>query len=131
MNVINKKYHSLDNFADIFRNAKPFPHIALDDFLDEDFFASLKKLFHQYSSDKKEGKLFNSNAENNKWISLNSKLPNEIYVILESLNDKLWISNLLELEFLKTFSKLFSTSSKDIFISGVLIKPNESYILIS
>ena len=42
MNVINKKYQSLDNFADIFRNAKPFPHLELDDFLDADFFAEIK-----------------------------------------------------------------------------------------
>ena len=41
------------------------------------------------------------------------------------------ISDLLELEFLNTFSKSLSTSSKDILISGVFIKPKESYLLIS
>jgi hypothetical protein len=54
MNVINKKYSSLDDFSSSFRNVKPFSHIVIDDFLDKDYFASLITLFNEYSSDKGE-----------------------------------------------------------------------------
>ena len=96
-NIINNKYHSLNNLSASFRNEKPFPHIVLDNFLDADIFGSLKKTIDQYSANKRTGILFNSNAEMNKWISLNSNLPNDISHIVETLNDKLWLSNLLEL----------------------------------
>ena len=40
------------------------------------------------------------------------------------------ISNFPDFELLKTVSKLASTSSNDILISGVLINPSESYFFI-
>ena len=104
INLINKKHHSLEGFSDLFRNAKPFPHIKLDDFLEPDFFASLIKVFHQYSLVRNKGKLFNTQAEKNKWISLNTNLPNEISLIIDNLNNKLWVDNLLKLTGLKSLN---------------------------
>ena len=101
---INKKYHNLKNFSDSFKNAKPFPHVILDDFLNEKYFSNLKKYFNEYSNTNLDGRNFNSNAEKSKWISLNSNLPEEISKIISTLNDKMWISNLIRFTGLKSLN---------------------------
>ena len=93
MNEINKKYHTLDSFSNSFKNGKPFPHIVLDDFLDQKYFSFLKNYFDESPINNFDGNRFDSNAEKKKWISLNTNLPKEIYKIVETLNDELWISN--------------------------------------
>jgi hypothetical protein len=41
MRIINKSYNNLKNFSSEFMLAKPYPHIVLDNFLDEAFFSQL------------------------------------------------------------------------------------------
>tara|TARA_B110000003_G_C16354750_1_gene420211 strand:- start:22 stop:216 length:195 start_codon:yes stop_codon:yes gene_type:complete len=39
--IINNKYSNLSSFNVEFKNAKPYPHIILDNFLDDEFFSNL------------------------------------------------------------------------------------------
>ena len=89
-----------------FHTAKPFPHLVLDNFLEKDYFSLLISSFKDYQIHEKEGKFFNSPAERKKWISLNTDLPKNILLILDTLNKKSWISNLKMLTGLDT---LYST----------------------
>jgi len=41
MKIISEKYKNLKKYNSDFRIAKPFPHIILDNFLDESFFQKL------------------------------------------------------------------------------------------
>jgi hypothetical protein len=96
MNVINKKYCSLSVYSEEFKNARPFPFIVLDDFLDKDYF---RELVNSYSNDKiiDAGKEFNTNVENEKCISLNVNLPKYIISIVDTLNSEYWVDNIKSL----------------------------------
>ena len=41
MKILNEKYNDLSSFNIEFKNAKPYPHIILDNFLDDEFFSNL------------------------------------------------------------------------------------------
>ena len=41
MSIVNKKYKNLGLYSYDFMNAKPYPHVVLDNFLDNDFFSKL------------------------------------------------------------------------------------------
>ena len=41
MKIINQKYNNLEIYETDFKSAKPFPHIVLDNFLEESFFQNL------------------------------------------------------------------------------------------
>ncbi len=96
MSVINTKYLNLDNMKEVFFNASPFPHLMLDNFLDEKFFLNLSETFEK-SIDSTQGKVFNTTVEEKKWISLNSTLPGVIKQIVDSLNSDSWVDNIRRL----------------------------------
>ena len=81
LDIINKKYHKLENYVDKFKSAEPFPFIVLDNFLKEDYFYELQNFISiENAKNKNKGKDFNTVVENNKWISKNSNLPENIRI---------------------------------------------------
>lgn len=97
MKIINGKHHQLKNLFKNFRMAKPFPHIVLDDFFDKSYFKLLENYFSKEINGKNGGKDFSSQAEKNKWISLNSELPLQVTKIIQCLNSSFWVENLVKL----------------------------------
>ena len=53
MKIISEKYKNLEKYDSDFRIAKPFPHIILDNFLDESFFQNLN--VEKIRTDKEKG----------------------------------------------------------------------------
>ena len=105
--IINKKYHKLENYVDKFRSTEPFPFIVLDNFLKEDYFHKLQNFISiENVKNKNKGKDFNTAVENNKWISKNSNLPEKIKVVTNALNSIDWINNLEKFSGIK---EIFST----------------------
>ena len=47
MKIINNKYSDLNSIKKDFLNKAPFPHIVLDDFLDNNYFNSLDKVLRK------------------------------------------------------------------------------------
>lgn len=93
MKIINEKYGKLGDKKDAFMSAEPFPHIVLDDFLDAEFYASIKNDLGQIGSSG-SGRSFNTVVEEKKWISLNSSLPDSIRKIVEALGTSESITNM-------------------------------------
>lgn len=93
MNIINTDCLNLENKKDIFFNARPFPHLVLDNFLEERFFLNLKHIFAEIT-ESTEGKRFNSAVEEKKWISLNSALPGAVKEIVNALNSDSWVESM-------------------------------------
>lgn len=79
-----------------FLQGAPFPHIVLDEFLDEDYFSSLNSVLEKMKNDV-SGKHFATDVEKNKWISLNTSLPDVIKNIVDTLNADSWVGNMREL----------------------------------
>ena len=69
MKIINKKYYNLERFSKNFKDAKPYPHLVLDNFLIDTFFNDLK--LDNYTVRQKNGRSFNTDLEKNKWTSKN------------------------------------------------------------
>ena len=106
MNIINKKYRDLEFYINEFKQAKPFPHIILDNFLDESFFQNL--VVENINLNKKEGSSFNTDIETNKWTSKNVELSENISRIVDTLYTSKFIGELAKLSGIKD---LFSTNS--------------------
>lgn len=102
--MLNKKYLNLCDYQKEFSNAKPYPHIVLDNFIDENLYTSITNDFELI--DRSTGKNFNSSVEDKKWISKNTELPNNIRLLIDYLNSDDFVKNLSNLTGLK---ELFST----------------------
>ena len=48
MSIVNKKYKNLGLYSYDFMNAKPYPHVVLDNFLDNDFFFKIGPRKNEY-----------------------------------------------------------------------------------
>lgn len=105
MDILNKKYKDLGKYSNEFMLAKPYPHLVLDNFLNENFFLSLD--IENFNKDPKRGKTFNTNIEKNKWISKNNELSNNLKQIIDTLNSSEFVDNLQNLSKIK---ELFSTT---------------------
>lgn len=105
MKIISEKYKNLEKNNSDFRIAKPFPHIILDNFLDESFFKNLN--VENIRNDKEKGLLFNTEIETNKWTSKNVELNESISKIVNELYTDNFIKNLRKLSGIKD---LFSTN---------------------
>lgn len=97
MRIINPKYFNLLNEKETFFMNKPFPHLVLDDFLEENFYEEITKKMSEKKYILKKGKSFNSEIESNKKISLNESLPEYISKITKVLNSNEWIEILKKL----------------------------------
>lgn len=105
MNIINNKYKNLSVFSNEFKNAKPFPHLVLDNFLDKSFFQNLD--LQNLDLDKDKGRKFQTDIEKNKWASKNQALSNSLKLIINELNNKFFLENLYKLS---GITELFSTT---------------------
>ncbi len=105
MSIINKKYENLSPYLSSFVNAKPYPHIVLDNFLDNDFFSNLD--LEKMNINHEKGRTFDSDIEKNKWASKNERLSNSLKQIIDELNSKSFLENLYNLSHIKD---LFSTT---------------------
>ena len=105
MKIINQKYDNLEIYENDFKSAKPFPHIILDNFLDEFFFQNLN--VDKIKTNKQKGLLFNTEIETNKWTSKNVELDEDISKIVNELYTTDFIKNLGNLSKIKD---LFSTN---------------------
>ena len=105
MKIINQKYDNLEIYENDFKSAKPFPHIILDNFLDESFFQKLN--VDKIKTNKQKGFLFNTEIETNKWTSKNVELSEDISKIVNELYTTNFIKNLSKLSKIKN---LFSTN---------------------
>ena len=99
MKIINKKYNNLAIYETDFKSAKPFPHIILDNFLDESFFQNLN--VEKIKTNKQKGLLFNTEIETNKWTSKNVELNENISKIVNELYTTDFIKNLSKLSKIK------------------------------
>ena len=79
MNIINKKFNKLQDYSTEFIDAKPYPHIILDNFLDEKFFSQLD--IDNFIKDPNKGLTFDTDLEKNKWTSKNDKLSNNLKLL--------------------------------------------------
>ena len=104
MIIINNIYKDLGKYSMEFMYAKPYPHIILDNFLDETFFSQID--IENFNKDPLKGSTFDTDLEKNKWTSKNDKLSNNLKLIVDSLNTLDFIKNLQKLSKIKD---LFST----------------------
>ena len=105
MKIINKKYRNLEIYNSKFKAAEPFPHLVLDEFLDQSFFQNL--VTEDIKPDRKKGSSFNTDIETNKWTSKNVELNEGISDIVKELYDPSFV---FQLSKLSGISDLFSTN---------------------
>jgi hypothetical protein len=105
MTIINKKYNDLSLFSNHFKNEKPFPHIILDNFLDDTFFSNFNE--GDFSIEKHRNDHLDTFLEKNKSNSRNVDLPENIKQLISALNKDEFVKNLRGLTGIKD---LFSTS---------------------
>ena len=91
MKIINEKYNDLSSFNIIFKNAKPYPHIILDNFLDENFFLNLNT--ESFSIQKYRNDHLDTFLERNKSNSRNVDLSYEIKKLVNELNSEKFLTN--------------------------------------
>ena len=96
IDIINSKHMMLGECKEEFLAGVPFPHLVLDDFLENDFFTGLKNDFKNMAS-AADGKSFDTVVEEKKWISLNASLPGSIKSIVDVLNSDAWVENMRSL----------------------------------
>lgn len=92
--MINKVHYDLANKRNNFLEAKPFPHLVLDDFFTSNFFHRLGASLNNAKIS--EVKNFSSIFENEKTIFINQNIP-VIQDIAKTLSNKKWLDNLREL----------------------------------
>lgn len=95
MQIINPIYETLEEQSPAFIRAEPFPHVVLDDFLDKDFYESLSETMIA-DPGQGQGRVFDTEAETNKWISLNVGLSDGMQTLLDFLNSEQWVAVLQE-----------------------------------
>ena len=105
MDIINTKYKDLKEYSADFKENKPYPHIILDDFLDETFYSNLD--LESMDINQKGGRTFNTDIEKNKWASKNEILSNNLKSIIDELNKKEFLENLYKLS---GITEIFSTT---------------------
>ena len=103
--IINKKYNDLSAFNIEFKNAKPYPHIILDNFLDDEFFSNLDT--DSFSIEKFRNDHLDTFIEKKKSNSRNVDLSNEIKELVNELNSDKFVNNLKKLTGME---ELFQTS---------------------
>ncbi len=113
MNIINKKYNNLEKYSKNFKLAKPYPHVILDNFLDEGFFNNLNLEKLNISSNK--GLTFNTDIEKNKWTSKNAILSENLKLIIDNLNNIEFLENLFKLT---GIPELFSTTEGNTLLAN-------------
>ena len=105
MKILNEIYNDLSELNFKFENAKPYPHVVLDNFLNKEFFENLD--VEKIIANKDAGTNFQTDIEKNKWASKNVELSKNISLIVNELYKSDFIKNL---EKLCRIENLFSTN---------------------
>ncbi len=105
MKVINENYSNLESYSVKFQNAKPFPHIILDNFLEQSFFLSLET--EKFGIEKFKNTHLDTFLERNKSNSRNVDLSDDIKKLVDELNSEKFVNQLRKLTGIK---ELFQTS---------------------
>ena len=92
MKILNEKYNDLGLLNIKFKNAEPYPHVILDNFLDKFFFDTLD--VDKIKVNKTMGTNFHTDYEKNKWASKNVELSKNISLIVSELYKREFINNL-------------------------------------
>lgn len=103
-----------DNYVSAFKNAKPFCHVIIDDFLEKDYFEQLVNALDDYydENSKAGGVTFNSDVEDGKWGSQGLKLSAsliELGEFLRSDNLRIFLKKITGFKELKITSDLNSS----------------------
>ena len=123
MKIINEKYNDLSSFNIIFKNAKPYPHIILDNFLEENFFLNLN--IESFSIQKYRNDHLDTFLERNKSNSRNVDLSYEIKKLVNELNSEKFLTNLRKLTGMK---ELFQTSVGNTALSNYHEMYNSGFV---
>lgn len=103
-NVLNDQ----ENLKILFKNAKPFPFVVIDDFFEQNFYNKVLKDFEEYYEENKEkGKSYNTDVENDKWTSQGNPLSEELKNLgnyLQSENLKSFLRDITGFKVLNTSS---------------------------
>lgn len=102
---INNIHKYLGKLSTVFHKNTPFPHLIIDNFLDENFINKLK-MTDKFYINKKIGKHFNTDFENEKFITNNENLHPIINELLAELSSENWLINLRKLT---SINDLFTT----------------------
>jgi Rps23 Pro-64 3,4-dihydroxylase Tpa1-like proline 4-hydroxylase len=69
-NFISKNIPPINELKELFISGEPYPHVVIDNFLEQQIFDRLLVDFQSfYKSNEKEGKLYKTDIEKNKWSS--------------------------------------------------------------
>lgn len=67
---ISSNIPPIDELKDLFVSAHPFPHVVIDNFLEDSVFEELLAEFNQfYELNQKDGRVYKTKVEDNKWSS--------------------------------------------------------------
>ena len=113
MKILNEIYNDLSELNFKFENAKPYPHVVLDNFLNKEFFENLD--VEKIIANKDVGTNFQTDIEKNKWASKNVELSKNISLIVNELYKSDFIKNL---EKLCRIEDLFSTNLGNIELAN-------------
>jgi Rps23 Pro-64 3,4-dihydroxylase Tpa1-like proline 4-hydroxylase len=74
--MISKKLN-LEQLSTLFKAASPYPHVVIDDFLEQDYYENVFKYLHEFYThrDKKEGVAYSSEVQKDKWGSYGMAMP--------------------------------------------------------
>lgn len=90
--MIINEIKNLDEIRNKFLNAKPFPHIAIDNFFKEEFFSDLPNILDSfYNNQKSDGKKFKTDVEK-KWGSTGLDLPPKLIEVQKLIQSQNFLS---------------------------------------
>jgi hypothetical protein len=78
-----------ENLKYLFKKGEPFPYVVIDNFFEQQFYNKLLQDFEiYYAENKKNGKTYNTDVENDKWTSQGNPLSEELRDIGEYLQSE-------------------------------------------
>jgi hypothetical protein len=122
-NFISEKIPPLSGLNELFITAQPFPHVVIDNFLHKDVFDKLLFEFENFYENKsKEGRLYTTQTESNKWSSQGLELPSYLKEIGDYLaSDE--ISNFLnQVTGFNNLKSISGYNSKDVSFFSLMKK---------
>jgi hypothetical protein len=126
-NFISKSIPPLTELRELFCSAQPFPHVVIDNFLEKEVFENLLSEFQVfYRSNEKEGRLYKTKVENNKWSSQGLTLTPFLKKVGDFLASDEIIKFLNEVTGFKDLSSVHGYNSESIGFFSLMKK--DSYL---